>query len=77
MKIKIFDNFGQTFDRYTVLIDDDLYTMSYNALAPNGMNQYMGKVANFYEPEGEEEIAFSDLPKYVKKAICNRLANQY
>jgi hypothetical protein len=41
-KIRIFDNKGETFDRYTVLIDEDAFGMSHNPLSAQGFNQYIG-----------------------------------
>ena len=40
MKLRIFDNNGKTADRYTVIIDDDVFTMSTDCNAPNGVNMY-------------------------------------
>ena len=44
MKIRIYDNKGKTFDRYTVIIDKDMYGMSSDPLGPRGFNQYGGEV---------------------------------
>jgi hypothetical protein len=53
--IKVFDNGGKTFDRFTVVIFDkpkssdaghvNVFGMSCNADAPNGFNQYCGTLS--------------------------------
>lgn len=53
--IRVFDNKGKTFDRYTVVIYEEdngtdpqygsVFGMSSNADSPNGFNQYNGSVA--------------------------------
>lgn len=74
MKIRIFDNEGETIDRYTVQIERDVYGMSYNALSPQGVNLY-----NFTLKKGErlgnvgKKINFDDLPEDVQKAIKERM----
>ena len=40
MKLRIFDNNGKTADRYTVIIDDDVFTLSTDCNMPNGVNMY-------------------------------------
>ena len=40
--IEVFDNLGETADRYSVRIGADVFTMSENARSPNGVNQYAG-----------------------------------
>jgi hypothetical protein len=42
MSTFIFDNEGKTFDRYTVVIVGEVFTMSHNPNTPNGFNQYAG-----------------------------------
>jgi hypothetical protein len=41
-KIRIFDNGGLSFDRYTLLLGEDAFGMSYNPLSHQGFNQYIG-----------------------------------
>ena len=40
--VRVFDNGGISFDRYTVLIDGDAFGMSHNPNSPQGFNQYIG-----------------------------------
>jgi len=49
MNIKaIYDNGGQSFDRYTVVFDDgSVFGMSHNATSPQGFCQYAGEVSEF------------------------------
>jgi len=57
MKTTILDNEGYTVDRYTVIIDDDVYIMSHNPRNPQGVNQYCGTV---------DDLGNSDVEIYVK-----------
>ena len=60
MKIRVFDNGGKTFDRYTIAIiqngSTDMYGMSNNANMPNGFNQFIG---NTFFVADSVEIAFN------------------
>ena len=38
VKVKVFDNGGETIDRYTVFIGDNVFAMSENPLSPVGIN---------------------------------------
>ena len=40
--IEIYDNGENVIDRYTVIIGNDVFTMSHNPTSPNGVNQYVG-----------------------------------
>ncbi len=73
--VRVFDNGGETVDRYTVVIDQDVYGMSSNPFGE--FNQY-----NFTMSEGmqldmdkleDKEVAIIDLPENVIKAICDRM----
>jgi len=39
---EVYDNGGETIDRYTVSMGNELYTMSDSPLSPLGVNQYYG-----------------------------------
>lgn len=70
---KVYDNGGQSIDRYTVIIDNDVYTMSTNALSPNGFNQYYGSVGDILRWENVgQEVSLMTLPKEVYTAIKDR-----
>lgn len=77
--IKVFDNGGESYDRYTVLIDMDVYSMSENPITCiNGFNQY-----SFTYGEGVELPAnfdrlgvltpIQDLPASVIRAVFLRI----
>lgn len=70
VEIKIVDNGGETIDRYTVTIGDEVYTMSQNPRRPDGFNQYAGKAQDFDSFEGEEKITINE---EVIKAILERI----
>ncbi len=74
--IRFFDNGGTTFDRYTVVIDNDILTMSSNANCPDGVNQYnlTLKENEKYTPDKDEkEVSFCSLSTSAKMAVIKRL----
>lgn len=70
--IKIFDAGEEFMDRYTVIIDQSMYTMSIHATMPDGVNMYCCEVPNDYESTGME-INFKDTPPGVRWGILGRL----
>jgi len=82
--IRVFDNGGETFDRYTVIINTSVYGMSINANSPQGFNQYSGELDELIAVEDAingkphnmgKEIPILDLPLIVRLAIGERLKN--
>ena len=77
--MRIFDNGGKTFDRYTIQIGRDIYLMSANPLSPQGVNQYsfLKKYEHLEGAKNKEllgkEIIFNVLPEAVKKAIQQKI----
>ena len=80
----ILDNGGETIDRYTVIINEDVYNMSDNPLSPNGVNQYAGDIdylgwssveefIEHCEDNGNTLISLDDVNDDVSKAIGNRI----
>ena len=77
--IKVFDNQGRTFDRYTVVIGKNVFTMSKNTTSPQGFNQYageLGKDINLDILQKGELVKYLSLPKDVQKAIQDRLKEE-
>lgn len=81
VKVRVFDNKGKSFDRYTAIIDGRYYGMSTNALSPDGFNQYGGEAIDLARNEygffneaalGREVKNLETLPEEVKKAIAQR-----
>ena len=73
--LKVFETDNQAIiDRFTVIIGDDVFTMSENASAPNGINQYAGKLDDQDEDPGKEVQVFGSLPQGVISAIRDRLS---
>ena len=66
--IRVFDNGGNTSDRYTVKIKADFWFMSDNADSANGVCMYGGEYQN--DPE-DKEISLTDLPKGARRQIAN------
>lgn len=75
--VKIYDNGGTTFDRYTVVIGRDVYGMSLHPADPQGFNQYCCDAINLIADKTElgKEIQFISLPEEVKKTIKDRMKN--
>ena len=74
--IKVLDNGGSTLDRYAIVIDSDLYSMSVHPKSPTGINQFLGKLLpGDLEKISEhiKEIPFNSLSEEVKQAIMERL----
>jgi len=73
-QIKVYDNNGVSFDRYLIFIDNEAYTMSRNALSPQGVNQYLGKKHEIVIPKEDKLMSFNSLPNDVKEAIQQRIS---
>lgn len=76
-KVRVFDNGGKTFDRFTVFIpisnaDFEIYTMSENPLAHDGFNNFCCTGPLILESEGKE-IDLKDLSLEMLRAIKYRL----
>lgn len=67
---KYYDNGGETFDRYTAIIDGSVYTMSHNALSPQGVNMYCCEAGELVITG--REVKFAALPREVQRAVCMR-----
>jgi hypothetical protein len=68
---RCYDNQGETFDRYTIVIGESVYTMSHNALSPQGVNMYCCQVGEVEITD--PEIEFSFLPSEVQEAVRRRV----
>lgn len=81
--IRVFDNGGRTWDRYTVVINGDVLGMSDNPRSPGGFNQYSGTVAEckavleclngHKNKEIGDEVELLKLPLEVRLAIGERM----
>ena len=77
-ELKIYDNGGETVDRYTIIkkdpvYGDEAYGMSDNPQSPQGFNQYIGDPSKFALDALGKEITFSELNLEVKTAIGERI----
>lgn len=72
MKIRIYDSDEKVFDRYTIIIDEDVYGMSHNPLSPQGFNQWCCNVWEITTKHLGKEIKFDDCPTEVQVAINDR-----
>ena len=71
--MEVYDNGGRTFDRYTVILENEVYTMSEHPLSPEGVNLYAGELGETHEDRGTR-VLFEDLPSEVQEAIRQRQA---
>ena len=81
-RIRIYDNKGETFDRYTVAIENAepegretyYFGMSNNPFSPQGFNQFVGERSTGAVSEGPHLGALIvDLPKDIFLAIFDRI----
>lgn len=68
-KISVYDNGGETMDRYTVIIGDDFYGMSQNPSDYNGFDQYIGNSHDGYKAGKHLGKKLSKIPQELKQAI--------
>jgi hypothetical protein len=77
MGVRIFDNEGITLDRYTVIIDQDVYSMSRNAMSGQGVNTFnctLGYPVNQIRIDlYDKEVDYWSLPDEVRHAIIQRM----
>ena len=69
----IYDNGGETIDRYTVVLGRDVYFMSDNPTSSSGINVYAGEKKDFDSFSGEK-VPLQQLPELVQKAIKARMS---
>ena len=73
--IKIYDNGGKTFDRYTAIIDRMFFGFSENPFSPLGFSQFCGDVPKgmrSYRHLGKK-VSLDSLSADVQKAILDRI----
>ena len=68
--ITCYDNGGETLDRYTIVIDSDVYSMSFDPSASGGVNQWMGEIGDLLI--NDPGVKCSSLPLQVQKAVNER-----
>jgi len=71
-KVVVYDNGDETMDRYTVIIGNDVYTMSSNPDSPQGVNQYAGTVGSDVKVGKHLGKKLSSIPGSIKKAVQAR-----
>jgi len=55
MKVEIYDNGGETIDRYTVIVGQSVMTMGNDTTSPQGFNQYAGELSELpFAREGKK-----------------------
>jgi len=76
MNIQVYDNGGETFDRYTVIIDNDVFGMSENPLSASGFNQWCGDAYQLQTPHdylGKDVTQEIFKDEIMVKAIVQRI----
>lgn len=72
-EIQIYDNDGETIDRYTIVIDgdtDNCYGMSDNPFHPMGFSQYVGRVTSEVL---DRQKKLKEIPTSIIEAIRQRI----
>ena len=75
MKVTVYDNGGETMDRYTVSVGDNVFGMSENPTSAQGFNQWAGNVGKDIRIGSHlgKTVKVTSLPKEVQKAIKDRM----
>ena len=71
--LKVYDNGDKTVDRYTIIINNDVFAMSSDANMPNGVNMCISSRGSYINLDKNKEIVLGDLSKGVLIAIIYRL----
>ena len=71
--VVVFDNEGETYDRYTIFTPDgSVYGMSDNPMSPNGFNQYLGDNTEITMGSHLGK-RLSEIPSSIKIAVGDRM----
>ena len=70
---EVYDNKGKTLDRYTVIINKAVFTMSLHPLSSQGVNQFAGIVRQLDRASLGKKVDFKQLPQEIKRAIIERM----
>jgi hypothetical protein len=73
---KVYDMGEDALDRFTVVISDDVYSMSHDPVSPSGYNLWIGNLSEYDVANFGKEVPMDSLPDSVKIAIEDRL-NDY
>ena len=71
--VDVYDNGGETVDRYTIVVDEDIENcigMSDNPCHPQGFNQYVGDVALVFL---NTQKHLDEIPETIRKAVEARV----
>lgn len=76
--VEIYDNEGESFDRYTIIIDDAYFGMSLHPHSPQGFNQYCGTTKELRKDRDAlgKKVDFKDLSQEVQQAIIERMRHE-
>jgi len=78
MTTEIYDiGADREFDRFTVIINGQVFGMSENPLSPCGFNQYCGGLSELPFARQGKRVAFKNLPIDVRTAINERKSNVF
>lgn len=73
MKLTVYDNGGETVDRYTVVCPDgSVYGMSSDPTGVNGFNQYGGEIEEFKEGLSHTGVETHPIPDCVLCGLKSR-----
>ena len=69
--VVVYDNKGETFDRFTVVIGSSVFTMSDNPTSPHGVNMYVGELSELDVSSFGSKLSF--IPEKIKNAVLGRI----
>jgi hypothetical protein len=69
----IYDNGGKTIDRYTLVVDGDVYKLSSHPLSAQGVNSFCCKEEEMQLGKLDIRIELKDLPLEVYQAVWYRV----
>ena len=72
LKLKIYDDGGETIDRYTMIMPDgEAWGFSENPYHPQGVGQYVGNLSNLrtFSHLGKPVKSIMDLPEQARKFV--------
>ena len=77
-KVTVYDNGGESMDRYTVIIGNQVFGMSGNPTSPQGFNQWAGQVGVDVKIGSHlgKIVKVTSLSKPVQVAIKDRIKQE-
>lgn len=69
---ELYDNYGKTFDRYTLIVNGAVIVLSVNATSSQGINMYCCQESEIDKTKLGDRIELEDLPLETYVAVAYR-----